>query len=71
MIDPNEFPSPCGVCGLKSLDGTGDYRPDNSVSVPLRGLWFEIFRETDIFKEIMEFPSPCGVCGLKSLFWEA
>ena len=42
MIDPNEFPSPCGVCGLKSLDGTGDYRPDNSVSVPLRGLWFEI-----------------------------
>ena len=36
------------------------------VSVPLRGLWFEIFCDCGIAVVGFEyFPSPCGVCGWK------
>ena len=36
------FPSPCGVCGLKSLLEPIERTIQQAVSVPLRGLWFEI-----------------------------
>ena len=36
------FPSPCGVCGLKYLIRCLNPSSERYVSVPLRGLWFEI-----------------------------
>ena len=36
------FPSPCGVCGLKLAKVNRVQIADEPVSVPLRGLWFEI-----------------------------
>ena len=38
----NPFPSPCGVCGLKSFSFREGFESYFHVSVPLRGLWFEI-----------------------------
>ena len=61
-----EFPSPCGVCGLKYIEVSYNLDTDEVVSVPLRGLWFEIGRDGACVSLQLEFPSPCGVCGLKS-----
>ena len=41
-ISVEQFPSPCGVCGLKSRRRYGNHAQGRQVSVPLRGLWFEI-----------------------------
>ena len=65
-IDSELFPSPCGVCGLKyRVEGLVRH-VQRLVSVPLRGLWFEISPSRGR-KEAKPpgFPSPCGVCGLK------
>ena len=35
------------------------------VSVPLRGMWFEIWDFQKDGLEALEFPSPYGECGLK------
>ena len=37
-----KFPSPCGVCGLKFNYISYKGRWQDEVSVPLRGLWFEM-----------------------------
>ena len=40
------FPSPCGVCGLKFNAHLRRYLAMAEVSVPLRGVWFEIDNKT-------------------------
>ena len=63
-----KFPSPYGECGLKFSGQMVDAPCMIAVSVPLRGMWFEI---TDIEREessvaiLNGFPSPYGECGLK------
>ena len=37
-----KFPSPCGVCGLKFYCSRCFVSHYDKVSVPLRGLWFEM-----------------------------
>ena len=63
-----EFPSPCGVMGVKQLGYCFWNLFCSLVSVPLRGNGCETIAVSEVDGCCgIKFPSPCGVMGVKPL----